>query len=232
MSSDLYILVKLGGVGILAIIAFILAIRNKRPILWLVFLGMVFSWLGDAVLTDLPIMEKYFRPALFYGIGFFAIVQLIYIAIFMLFASEHENGLKITGAAQYLALTTAVTIWFLYIRRHIVGPFVSFSVLLYSLLLFAMLGSSIGLSLASRRINWLLIVGSVLFVLSDVLIALAWFVEVEPTLIGVLVWLHITQVRRLLRRACGGLRWSNRLTLACRHSGDVERMLPFQRHCC
>jgi len=166
---------------------YFLIFRKKKQFTLPVLVAFFFSWVGDNMLMFSGKNELYF----FAGVGGFFIAQLTYIYIFTKFSENGGNG--------YLQKHLIVGILFL---AYVAGIYILLNpglegimkpvILIYAL---SLIGMSMMALNRHSRVNYtsflLVFIGSVLFVISDSMIALDKFL-VEFSLAG--FWIMVTYI--------------------------------------
>lgn len=151
-----------------SLIAFYLSVSDQKNKLFL--LALFFSFLGDVLLLD--------KSNLFlYGIAAFLITQLLYIFIFSKGLKQSSWDIRVKSSIPFMVFYI-VLIWFLYPG---LGPFLV-PVLVYgfAISVFGVV-SLVNFLTGNREITLYLLVGAILFIISDSMIALHKFHSEKPS---------------------------------------------------
>ncbi|MDR1569782.1 MAG: lysoplasmalogenase [Oscillospiraceae bacterium] len=181
-------LFKLGTIAAIALSSFVLALLRQQGLYWFAALALIFSWLGDACLANFAPFARFLRPLIYWGMGFFAAAQICYaVAMLMFIADTPSQG----RSAVWIMLgyeAVGVALWWLLAGRGERDIALSAAVLIYALCLVTMAGAACAAAFRAERFLWTLFVGSILFVLSDGLIAAGWFLNANASWLGILIW--------------------------------------------
>lgn len=182
---------------------FLFGSKGLPPFRKLILAALAFSWLGDVAL----LIEKAYgfsRPLFMAGLGSFVVVHLCYLSFFVK-AGRHNSGGRrldpfLTGGVLLYA-----GVFYLYLLPHL--HIMRSPVLIYCLLISAMLIACLhAYDLGKQRYGIYCVAGTVLFVLSDSVLAYNRFVENLP-FDGILVMVPYAVGQFLIvRGALGNLR--------------------------
>ncbi len=151
----------------------------------LLFFGMAFSFLGDAIMARLLPLPQH----VLFGIGAFGVAHVLYISGYLRLGGVlglQDGRARAAGLAVLLVL--AVVLWWVLIRSPQTDAVLNYGSLAYALLLGGMAGLAVSLALQEPRFV-LLALGAVLFLVSDVLLGYRLFQGGTFLLVGDLVWM-------------------------------------------
>ncbi len=160
------LLMPLLGAGLLA------AIHRLRPAIFrnLLLTALFFSWLGDILL----LWDKYFLP----GLGSFLLAHLAYIGFFL--KVRYTNYPLPLCKYPLIFLTEAMVIAFLFFLFPYLGS-LSIPVIVYAITIsFTLLCVMHAFRFKEQPMGWYCIAGSILFIVSDAMIATQRFYHSFP----------------------------------------------------
>ena len=151
----------------------------------LLFFGMAFSFLGDAIMAQLLPLPQH----LLFGMGAFGVAHVLYSSAYLRLGSV--LGLTIVwarAAGLAVLLILAVVLWWTLIRSPQTDAVLNYGSLGYALLLAAMAGLSVSVALQEARFVPLAL-GALLFLISDVFLGHRLFQDGTFLLVGDLIWM-------------------------------------------
>ncbi|MDR2656899.1 MAG: lysoplasmalogenase [Oscillospiraceae bacterium] len=166
---------KLLFTGMLCAAALTLAVSRQASAYWLALAAVVLSWFGDATLAGFkPLTRAMSQPSL-WGLGFFAVAHLCYILAFTMYLKAWARPGWRTPAMIAAFTVAAVALWLLICSGGTQPAPMRAAALVYTLVLMMM--ACIAWVSAMRRggFVWPPALGSVLFIISDGMIAMEWF---------------------------------------------------------
>ena len=169
MEISKYTLFKLALSGAMVMLAIVCALLRRTPYVWFVLIGMVLGFAGDLCLAKLPWVVRSLKDPFLTGMGAFALGHVCYIVAFC--ATLRAGGGGVVWWVAFVELAFALIIWVLVKRAMPPGQGLMAGLLLiYVLLITAM--ASLGASLSLSSGVMLPLMGGMLFLVSDSLIAL------------------------------------------------------------
>ena len=189
-------LLKLGIMGLIVMASFVLALARMQPLFWVVLLGLMFSWMGDASLADFPPVVNIFKPAAYWGMGFFAAAQICYTVALAMFISGTPGRGPAWIIAGYIA--AGMLLWWLLAGRGQADARLKIASIVYAACLVIMAGTACAAAFHQSRVIWPLFLGGLIFLVSDGLIGLGWFRGVQPGWLGVAIWSTYVPAQLLL----------------------------------
>ncbi len=175
--------IKLTASGLVAAAGLFLAFAYGHPWHWLVFVALVFSWFGDALLAGFaPLVRRIGSVDPFLcGMGAFALAQLTYAIAFgrSLFdvpllhmgIPGYPLGIQILPWALPVYILAGVFFWVWTAFRSDKPGVMKYAVLAYCVLLTSMGALAFSAAFTGYSFAWPLPLGGVLFILSDGVIA-------------------------------------------------------------
>ncbi|MDR1598957.1 MAG: lysoplasmalogenase [Oscillospiraceae bacterium] len=192
---------KLLFTGTLFAATLALAVTRHAAVYWLALAAVAFSWLGDATLGGFKPLTGYLGDPSLFGLGFFAAGHLCYIAAFAAYLRLWpQPGFRTLAMVAAFAAAAAALWYFLCWQSGQAVP-LRVASLAYALVIFIMAGmawSSAARLVGTVRFIWPLALGSVLFIISDGLIALDWFRDWSFPWQGAAVWATYAPAQSLL----------------------------------
>ncbi|MDR2505638.1 MAG: lysoplasmalogenase [Oscillospiraceae bacterium] len=179
---------KLATTGILVVISAIAGVARSSAISWLVFAALVFSWFGDAAMAYWKPLAKLVGNIDVFGIGAFALAHIMYIIAMVVYlrqASARPSSVIITLA---LFEIMGIVMWFVLAGTTNIDRKMKLATFFYMLLLVGMASLSVSAAKTDIARLWCVMVGGLLFVISDGLIAVNWFMQVPLAALPYLVW--------------------------------------------
>lgn len=169
--------IKIRISALLVLWAAILTAAHPGAPMALVCAGMGFSFFGDAMLMQYPPIRNMVRQYFLWGMGFFGAAQVCYLrAMWMLYA-------RVRGVHPW-PMYVAMSLYGLY-ALVLVGRLILFrprqplalriGATVYAMLVAAMAGAAAAACFSTAGRGWGLLVGGLLFFISDMLIALTDF---------------------------------------------------------
>lgn len=136
-----------------------------------ILIALIFAWLGDVFLM-IPGSDPLFFQL---GLGSFLVMQIAYIYLFL-----KQSSFLSFLSVKYLALTLVPVILYVSLFLNFLLPYLvedlRIPVILYALALGSMMYFSLQRILSASQNNfWLVLIGALLFVISDSLLAFAKF---------------------------------------------------------
>jgi uncharacterized membrane protein YhhN len=151
----------------------------------LLFFGMAFSFLGDAIMAQLLPLPQH----VLFGMGAFGVAHVLYSSAYLRLGGVlglQDGRARAAGLAVLLIL--AVVLWWTLIRSPRAPAALNYGSLGYALLLAAMAGLAVSLALQEARFVPLAL-GALLFLVSDVFLGHRLFQGGTFLLVGDLVWM-------------------------------------------
>lgn len=181
---------KLGSMAVLIVISLVFAFALGNSWQWMVFLALCFSWVGDAFMAKFEPLARRVPDPFLAGMGAFALAQIAYcIAFGQSLSGMPRLHMRVPGAylgAELLPLILPVYLlvglfaWvFIVMRTKHPWDFKAVT-LVYCLLLCLMAGFAACAAFTGVRVVWPLIVGGLLFLISDGCIAARVFRDALP----------------------------------------------------
>ncbi|HML45367.1 MAG TPA: lysoplasmalogenase family protein [Clostridia bacterium] len=190
--------IKLIFMGLLSVAAIALAfLRGQGFYVWAAA-ALLFSWLGDAMLGAWRPLARRVANRFLAGMGFFGCAQLCYALAFGLYLLDRPDGSVRAVVFLAVALAAGWGAWRLLISGSKRDGFYRYGALAYALLLFAMAGLAGAACFHAGRFVWPLLLGALLFVASDGLIAMSVFRNKTPAQYELLVWATYAPAQLLL----------------------------------
>ncbi len=161
----------------LVLLAAVCGVCKSTTPMWLACAGMGFSFFGDAMLMQYPPIRNLVRQYFLWGMGCFAAAQICYLrALWMIYAQRSDGqlwplALMIALYALFALLQLGRCILFREQQPALLRALAT----LYGLLVASMAGAAAAVCFATAGRAWLLLVGGLLFFISDLLIALTDF---------------------------------------------------------
>ncbi len=156
------------------------AIRRLRPVIFrnLLLAALFFSWAGDILL----IWDNYFL----YGLGSFLLAHLAYIGFFL--KVRYTNYPLPLCKYLFIFLSEAIVLAFLFFMFPYLGG-LAIPVIIYAITIsFTLLCAMHAFRFNEQPMGWYCIIGSILFICSDAMIALDRFHQPFPAA-GILIML-------------------------------------------
>lgn len=183
-------MIKLASIGMLFCIALATAILSKHAWHWLVALALGFSWFGDAFLAHFEPLTRNMKDPFIPGMSAFALAQIAYCVAFGLSIKGMPAlrmqlpgmplGADVLGAFLPLYILVGVFFWILMIMRADQPVVLKIGTLVYCCLLSTMAALAGAAAFTGAFIAWPLILGGILFMFSDCLIAAHMFADRFP----------------------------------------------------
>lgn len=192
--------VKLIASGLVWLFSLLVAIDVFRAWQWLVCLALAFSWLGDALLARYEPLTRKIRDPFIAGMGAFAIAQVVYIIAFSMSLKGmpllHARipgyllGIELLGSVTPIYLLAGVLFWLLVVCRSDKDANLKAATLVYCLLLCTMAAHAFCAAFTGVFTAWPLILGGILFMISDGCIAMRIFKDrlADPKRYEIAVW--------------------------------------------
>lgn len=196
----MYVRLKISAMGVLWFVSFLVAIIYWRAWHWLVCAALAFSFVGDAILSDVKPFCMYFKDSFVAGMGFFAVAQLLYIGaasnsianIGKLYAPipGYAVGMDVLPNVIPVYLLAGLLYWLLIAARSTKPAALKAATLAYGELLCVMGAYAFSASFSGAFFAWKLALGGLLFIISDGVIAARLYKERFPNVIRyeLLVW--------------------------------------------
>ncbi|MGJ3239182.1 MAG: lysoplasmalogenase family protein [Anaerolineae bacterium] len=148
-----------------------------------VAVGMTLGFIGDVFMAQVVDIQ----PHILYGMGAFGLGHIAYITGMMLPINAHDSALSalVLTVASWWAI--AVFLWYLVVYRRSKPTMLVYAALPYTLLLATTVGVAMHLTTLDVTYS-LVVVGAVLFLLSDLLLAAQLFSRLHFRLISDVVW--------------------------------------------
>ncbi len=174
--------------AVLVLLAWFLAWQESSRYSFLIAIGMTLGFLGDLYMADLI---PWPRPHVLGGMGSFGLGHVAYISGLLGYARANQ----IIGSERWLSwlvwLLIAAVIWYVLIYRGAEPnqrTVLHTAALPYALLLASTVGVSMGIAWSAPAM-WLFTMGAMLFLFSDLLIAVDLFNHKQFYLMGDVIWL-------------------------------------------
>jgi hypothetical protein len=181
-------LLKLTATGILVAASLIAAIWRGGAIAWWVFAALVLSWFGDAAMAYWKPLVKLLRSTDIFGIGAFGLAHIAYsTALIIRLRQVSAASLSIVLTLTLFELVGIVT-WFALSGMSSFDWKIKTATFFYMLLLLGTASLSVSAAKTDIHRLWPVMVGGLLFVISDGLIAVNWLMQVRTTAIPYLIW--------------------------------------------
>lgn len=190
--------IKLVYIGLLSVAAVALALLRGQGFYVLVAAALLFSWLGDAILGSWRPLARHVANRFLVGMGFFGCAQLCYALAFALYLLDRPDGSARAVVFLAVALAAGFGAWRLLVSGSGRDVFFRYGALAYALLLFAMAGLAGAACFHAGRFVWPLLLGGLLFVVSDGFIAMSVFLNKTPAHYELLVWATYAPAQLLL----------------------------------
>ena len=156
------------GFAIMGIINMLYArkrVEEKRVLLFMT-LGLVFAFLGDVAIN----------PNFILGVIFFASGHVFFVVAYLAHKKLDKLDLMLSGALG--AFAVGFILFFPYIIFDV--PALKYVVLTYAVIISMMVGKSVGNALRDKSLfTGMIVAGSILFFISDMMLLLAWFSTIE-----------------------------------------------------
>ncbi|MEW6364332.1 MAG: lysoplasmalogenase [Acidobacteriota bacterium] len=150
----------------------------------LIFLGMLFGFLGDLIMAD--ILRTPDR--VIFGIGSFGIGHGCYIAAFLLaLRAIHAQSGRVNWIVMASLVLLGIVLWTGLVRNPDKPLPLNLAALVYTLLICIMVAFAISLALAVPRL-WYLALGALLFLASDAILGNQIFRDHQWFLVSDVVW--------------------------------------------
>lgn len=190
--------VKLAFIGLLTLSATALALLRGQSCYFAAAAALLFSWLGDAMLGAWRPLARRVSNRFLAGMAFFGCAQLCYLFAFSLYLHSRPGGGARVLAFLAAALAAGWGAWRLLVSGNVRDGLYRYGALAYALLLFAMAGLACAACFHAGRFIWPLLLGALLFVVSDGLIAGSVFGGKTPPRYELLVWATYAPAQLLL----------------------------------
>lgn len=168
---------KLTLSGCVVIMSLLFAFALGHSWHWLVFLAMVFSWIGDAMLARFTPIARHASDPFIAGMGAFAVAQLLYcVAFYQSFAGMQQLHMRVPGeiiGAELLPVLLPVYIlagalyWVWTVLRSDKPWDLKIATLVYCVLVCTMAAFAACATFTGVSFVWPLMLGGVLFMISD-----------------------------------------------------------------
>ncbi len=166
--------VKIRISAILVLLASILTVIHPHRAMALVCAGVGFSFFGDAMIMRYPPIAKLVRQYFLWGMGCFAVAQILYQRAML--ALYLGTGATAMWPLWIMVVAFGLLVLILLCAAVLFRPnqplVLRAGALVYALLLAAMTGSTVAVCIATAGRGWPLMFGGLLFMISDLLIAL------------------------------------------------------------
>ncbi len=182
--------VKLTGMALVLLASVILAWARGLPWHWLVCAALGFSWLGDAMLGYYPPVIGKIRDPFVTGMGMFSLAQITYTIAFGISLSQMPQrhmrlpgailGADIIGSLLPVYLLAGVFFWAVTALKSKRPWPLKIAALVYAELVCIMAAYACAAAFTGTTFVWPLILGGLLFIASDGVIALRIFQERFP----------------------------------------------------
>lgn len=173
--------IKLAGMGAMVLIAFVVAVGHDYAWHWFIFGALVFSFIGDAFLARVDALVRRVRDPFLSGMASFAVAQVLYCIGFWHSMQAmpvlhqrlpgHYFGQELLPAILPVYLLLGVLCWVWMVMRTDQPRLIKGATLAYCCVLSAMGGFACAAAFTGTAIIWPLIVGGLLFLVSDGMIA-------------------------------------------------------------
>ena len=157
-----------GGFAIMGIINMGYAkkhVENKKVLIFMT-LGLIFAFLGDVAIN----------PNFILGVIFFALGHVFFVVAYL----AYRKWEKLDGIMSFAlgAFSVGFILFFPYIVFHVAA--LKYVVLAYAVIISIMVGKSVGNVIRDKSLfTGMIVAGSALFFLSDMMLLLAWFSSLE-----------------------------------------------------
>ena len=156
-------------------IYFIYSVGLKTKSNMLLFVGLLFSQVGDTLLMYVPSNANFFLA----GLGAFLITQILYTIAFSLYEDENQGFIK--QKPYFSLLFLAYLVGFLYLLIPNISSAFAPPIVVYACVITVMSIAACNLFTKMKYANWkILFYGVLLFVISDSLIAVNKFLMPLP----------------------------------------------------
>ena len=156
-------------------IYFIYSVGLKTKSNMLIFVGLLFSQVGDTLLMYVPSNANFFLA----GLGAFLITQILYTIAFSLYEDENQGFIK--QKPYFSLLFLAYLVGFLYLLIPNISSAFEPPIVVYACVITVMSIAACNLFTKMKYANWkILFYGVLLFVISDSLIAVNKFLMPLP----------------------------------------------------
>jgi hypothetical protein len=162
-----------------------------NPALWLA-IGMSLGFVGDLFMAKLIPLQ----PHVLYGMGAFGLGHIAYIIGMAQFSSVQQFAFPNWTAFAFWWIV-AVVGWYVLVFRGSKASLLHYVALPYALLLASTAAAATGLALMDASFL-LLVIGAILFLLSDLILAAQLFNGLKFPLIGDVVWLTYGPAQMLI----------------------------------
>ena len=156
------------GFAIMGIINMLYAykrVEEKRVLLFM-SLGLVFAFLGDVAIN----------PNFILGVVFFASGHIFFVVSYLVYKKLDKLDVLLSAGLGIFAV--GFILFFPYILFDV--PALKYVVLLYAVIIYIMVGKSVGNAICDKStFTGMIVAGSLLFFLSDMMLLLAWFSTIE-----------------------------------------------------
>ena len=157
-----------GGFALMGIINMAYAYKrfeNKKVLIFMT-LGLIFAFLGDVAIN----------PNFILGVIFFASGHVFFVVAYLAYKKLEKLDMIICAALGCFAV--GFILFFPYIVFDV--PALKYVVLVYAVIISMMVGKSVGNALRDKSVfTGMIVAGSVLFFISDMMLLLAWFSSIE-----------------------------------------------------
>ena len=172
---------KLITIGALWFFSLLLAFIHWHIWHWLAFIALTFSWFGDAMLSGYQKITRFTREPFVAGMALFAAAQVLYIIAAARSIQTIESirkrlpgyiaGYEVLPNVLPISLLLGLFIWSLLVARAAKPAPLKIAALVYCELVCAMGAYALSASFTGYSFVWQLTAGSLLFILSDGVIA-------------------------------------------------------------
>lgn len=172
---------KLISIGILFCVSLAMAILSSNSWHWFAAAALGFSWFGDAFLAHFEPFTRNMKNPFMVGMGMFALAQICYITSFWrsiqgmpllrMAVPGIPQGMEVLLSVLPVYLLVGIFFWVLMVMRSNNPGYLKLGTLLYCLLLSTMGAFACAASFTGAFIAWPLMLGGILFIVSDGLIA-------------------------------------------------------------
>jgi uncharacterized membrane protein YhhN len=159
--------------SLMLILIFYFLINSRKLISakFLIISALFFSWLGDVLLF----LDKIYKLYFIYGLTFFLAAHIFYIFYFWRMRKINKIG-KLPNALLFAGIAAYSLIFFAFLTPNVKNLFIPLSI--YGLVISVMLGMSLtAFDFKKNKFGKLCVVGTLLFVLSDSILAINRFVS-------------------------------------------------------
>lgn len=174
--------------GVLFAVSLALALTRGRAMYWWVSAALAFSWLGDAALAGVKPLARFIPNLALCGMASFAFAHLCY-STALIMMLRVPGGSVARAAATVAAFEAAgMLLWYILAGRSNGDRLLTIASCAYTALLVGMAGLASAAALNDMQRLWPLMLGGILFVISDALIAANWFRGVKQPAVENLIW--------------------------------------------